>query len=87
MSQSIRKKLRCFANKSTAAQKAEKSANKSNAALNSLSEEIPPADWIIKTEVWDKPAEHRNTGAAGPRHELPLTPGSPPLPGAWGVIC
>ena len=63
------------------------SANESETAPNSLSEEIAPADWIIKAEVRDTPAKPRTTGAAGPRPELPLTPGSPLLPGARGVIC
>lgn len=44
---------------------------------------MPPAKWIIKA---DMPAKPRNTGATGPRPDLPLIPGSPRLPGARGLF-
>lgn len=55
--------------------------------MNSFSEEVPPADWVMEAEAQDTPAKPWHTDATSLRPELPLTPGSPPLPGAQGVIC
>lgn len=43
-------------------------------------------DCVIKSEAQDIEAKARNTGAAGLIPELPLAPGSPPLPGARGLF-
>lgn len=54
--------------------------------MNSLSEKIPPDDYIIKPETQDTAAKARNTGAAGPIPELPLAPRSPLLPDASSLF-